>query len=216
MCIHKTMYMEKSSLTNILYLLLDFKYNKLNKVTSLWRYAMRVISGVAKGKKLNTIEGNDTRPTTDRLKETLFNIISLDVRDCNFLDLFSGSGAIGIEALSRGAKSCYFIDNSKQCCEIINMNLKNTNLLSKANVIKSDCSNAISSINKTFDIIFIDAPYYKDKTNSLLQQIKQTEVLSKDGMIIVEQGSKDDLPNIDGIEIIKIKKFKTTTFVFIK
>ena len=87
---------------------------------------MRVIAGKAKGHKLKTIEGLQTRPTTDRMKETLFNVIAFDLLQCRFLDLFSGSGAIGIEALSRGAKECVFVEKSKESCHIIDENLKHT------------------------------------------------------------------------------------------
>jgi 16S rRNA (guanine966-N2)-methyltransferase len=177
---------------------------------------MRVISGIAKGKKLDTIKGSETRPTTDRLKETLFNIINLEIKNSNFLDLFSGSGAIGIEALSRGAKECHFVELSKECCKIINANLINTNLINKATVINCDCQTYIKSTNKKFDIIFIDAPYSLGVIPKLLQYIVSLKLLNDNGFIIVEQSSKDEIPETEGLEIFKIKKFKTTAFVLIK
>ena len=177
---------------------------------------MRVISGEARGRKLKTIEGLRTRPTTDRLKETLFNIINLDIKDSEFLDLYSGSGAIGIEAISRGAKTSYFIENYTDCISVINENLKNLGFQERAFVIKQDCKQFIENTNKKFDLIFMDPPYIKNYSKEILLKILNENILKKDGTIIIEQSSDSELPNINGLEIVKIKKFKTTYFIFIK
>jgi 16S rRNA (guanine966-N2)-methyltransferase len=177
---------------------------------------MRVISGIAKGTKLSTVEGLETRPTTDRLKETLFNMINSELNDCIFLDLFSGSGAIGIEALSRGAKKCYFIDSSIKCVGVIKENLKNTKLELNAEIIKIDCHKFTSTCLHRFDIIFTDAPYYKNHTENILINILNRKLLNKNGFIIVEQGAKEDLPQIEGLSIFKVKKNKTTNFIFLR
>ena len=126
---------------------------------------MRVISGSARGHKLKAPEGLTTRPTTDRIKESLFNIIAGDLYQCKFLDLFSGSGAMGIEALSRGADKAVFVDKDRKSISIINDNLKATRLDNKAQVLNCDVSTAVSklkSLNEKFDIIFMDPPYGKD------------------------------------------------------
>ena len=121
---------------------------------------MRVIAGSAKRLQLKTIEGMDTRPTTDRIKETLFNMISAYIADSNFLDLFSGSGAIGIEALSRGAACAVFVEQSKKAMECIKENLRYTKLADKAEVYETDVLNALNRLEgkKTFDYIFMDPP----------------------------------------------------------
>jgi len=111
---------------------------------------MRVIAGKAKGHKLKTIEGFHTRPTTDRIKETLFNMIAFDLPQCQFLDLFSGSGAIGIEALSRGAQQCVFVEKSKESCEMITENLEHTKLQQYAVLLQKDVEEALSSLKSQY------------------------------------------------------------------
>lgn len=123
---------------------------------------MRVIAGAAKGHKLQTIEGLNTRPTTDRIKETLFNIIAFDLPESRFLDLFSGSGAIGIEALSRGADTAVFVEQAAECQKVITENLTHTKLMERARLIKSDVLTGLAQLSaeqETFDIIFMDPPY---------------------------------------------------------
>ena len=124
-------------------------------------YHMRVIAGSAKRLQLKTIEGMDTRPTTDRIKETLFNMISAYIADSNFLDLFSGSGAIGIEALSRGAACAVFVEQSKKAMECNKENLRYTKLADNAEVYETDVHTALNRLvgKKTFDYIFVDPPY---------------------------------------------------------
>lgn len=175
---------------------------------------MRVIAGIARGCKLNTISGYKTRPTTDRLKESLFNIINNEIQGSIFLDLFSGSGAIGIEALSRGASKCYFVDNSSECINIIKKNLVKTTLISKGIVIKSNCIDFLCKPNEQFNIIFMDPPYEYKEVETILIKVKKT--LSNKGFIIVEQSSMSKLPTIDDFSIFKLKKYKTTTFVFLE
>jgi 16S rRNA (guanine966-N2)-methyltransferase len=121
---------------------------------------MRVIAGSARSLPLKTIEGLETRPTTDRIKETLFNMLQTEISGCRFLDLYSGSGAIGIEALSRGAKEAYFVERSKECVECIKYNLKFTHLEDRAVVMEQDVLSALNRISKAepFDIVLIDAP----------------------------------------------------------
>lgn len=178
---------------------------------------MRVISGSARGTKLNAPEGINTRPTTDRIKESLFNIIAFDLYECDFLDLFSGSGAIGIEALSRGANNAVFVDENKDSIKVINSNLNKTNLLTKASVINMDAQSAIKSLsnkNAKFDIIFMDPPYNKDLIYNTLKIILKCNVLNKDGYIITEQSLDEDVNDIDGFKIIRVKNYRTTKMTF--
>ncbi len=182
---------------------------------------MRVISGQARGHKLKTPEGMNTRPTTDKIKESLFNMISEDIYDSDFLDLFCGSGQIGIEALSRGAKSAVFVDKSHICKEITKSNLIFTKLINKAEVYKQDYALAISGLSekgKKFDIIFIDPPYEGGFNESVLAKIYEADLLKPDGFIILEKSSEIEinLDEIKGLHIYRTKDYKTTSFVFLR
>ncbi len=180
---------------------------------------MRVISGSARGLKLNAPEGLSTRPTTDRIKESLFNIIAFELYGSRFLDLFSGSGGIGIEALSRGAAKAVFVDDAKSSVDIINSNLKKARLSDKALVIQKKADAAISYLQKkgeVFDIIFMDPPYNRGFINSTLYSILVSNILSPDGFIIAEQSIEDDIPQIDGLEVYRIKDYKITKMTFLK
>ena len=145
---------------------------------------MRVIAGAAKGHNLQTIEGLATRPTTDRIKETLFNIIAFDLPECSFLDLFAGSGGIGIEALSRGASEAVFVDASAECQAVITDNLKHTKLQDRAKLMKTDVLSALDKLaaeGKSFDIIFMDPPYESELYGPVLQKIVETNILKQEG-----------------------------------
>lgn len=180
---------------------------------------MRVISGSARGLKLKSPEGLKTRPTTDRIKESLFNIISNDLLEVNFLDLFSGSGAIGIEALSRGADKVIFIENSKEAFNTIKENLEKAKFISKAQIYNQDYITALNQIKKTgilFDIIFMDPPYSQNIVENALKIIENLNILKKDGIIICEQHINDFVPNLSGFENYRTKLYKTTKIVFFK
>lgn len=178
---------------------------------------MRVISGTARGLKLKAPEGTNTRPTTDRIKESLFNIIAPYIQETVFLDLFSGSGAIGIEALSRGAKKGIFIDSSKESYEIIKQNISSARFLEKSEVYNIDCLSAIDKLadkKMCFDIIFMDPPYSKDFVQPILSKIKLKNLLKEDGIIICEQHIDDEIPIIKGLNNYRIKEYKITKMVF--
>ena len=148
---------------------------------------MRVISGTARGTNLETLEGNNTRPTLDRVKEALFNIIQCNIVDANVLDLFSGSGALGIEALSRGAKACIMCDKSYEAIQIINKNIRKTHLEEKAKVIKNDYKKTLELLQgQKFEVIFIDPPYALDIAVSSIKYIIEFNLLADDGIIILE------------------------------
>jgi len=177
---------------------------------------MNVIAGSARSLKLKAPNGIHTRPTGARVKESLFNIIANSLYEADFLDLFSGSGAIGIEALSRGAANAVFVDNCSKSIDIINQNLKFTKLSDKADIIKADAVNAIYNINKKFDIIFMDPPYYKGLTQQTLTAINDKKILKKDGFIIAEQALDEPEPYVEGLKIFRIKKYKNSKMTFIE
>lgn len=179
---------------------------------------MRVVSGSARGLKLRAPDGLDTRPTADRIKESLFNIISNDLYNIDFLDIYSGSGAIGIEALSRGAKKAVFIDLSEKSREIIEYNLKKAHFSEKAEIIKKDALLAVFGLGKEkrkFDVIFMDPPYKKGLVEKTLKAVLNLEILKKDGFIIAEQSSEEPLISVDGFKVMRIKKYNKIKLTFI-
>ena len=150
---------------------------------------MRVIAGLAKRTVLTAPEGQQTRPTADRVKENLFNIISPYVRDAVFLDLFCGSGAIGIEALSRGAGGVVFVDNSEVALNATKVNLTRTKLTSRAKVLNASALAAVAYLEKnnfSFDIIFMDPPYGQAILNQTLDAICNSTLLRPNGILIIE------------------------------
>ena len=120
---------------------------------------MRIITGIARGKQLKTLEGEATRPTSEKVKEAVFSAIQFDIEGRRFLDLFAGSGQIGIEALSRGAEMCVFVDSNRESQNIIKENLQNTNLFSKSRVVNMDSLAYVDRCTDIFDIAFLDPPY---------------------------------------------------------
>ena len=181
---------------------------------------MRVIAGSAKRMPLKTVEGMDTRPTTDRIKETLFNMISEYLADSYFLDLFSGSGAIGIEALSRGAAHASFVEQNKKATSCIRENLKFTRLDDRAEVYETDVINALSRMEgkRVFDYIFMDPPYNQLLEKKVLEYLRKSSLLSEDALIIVEASLETDFSyaNSLGFSIIKEKVYKTNKHVFLE
>lgn len=181
---------------------------------------MRVIAGSAKRLQLKTLDGMDTRPTTDRIKETLFNMLSPYLYDCIFLDLFAGSGGIGIEALSRGAMEAVFVEKNPKAMACIRENLKYTRLDRKALTISSDVMTALYRLEgeKQFDFIFMDPPYNQELEEKVLEYLADSQLLSDEGVIIVEASkdtSFDYLAEL-GFALIKEKVYKTNKHVFIE
>ncbi len=180
---------------------------------------MRVIAGSARSIPLICPEGDGTRPTTDRIKETLFNVIQNDVPGAVFVDLFAGSGACGIEALSRGASKAYFIDNNKQAIAAIEANLKKTRLEDRALVLKQDGVTAITySIHEDVDVVFMDPPYGKGFDQMVFQAMRDAKCITKDTMIIAEEEAAYDFSYVEtlGFSIIKEKIYKSNKHVFFK
>ena len=182
---------------------------------------MRVIAGTARRLPLVTPKGMETRPTTDRIKETLFNILQNDLPSCHFLDLFAGSGAIGIEALSRGAAKAVFVDNSKEALSCIRQNLEKTHLADRAIVIGQDCAGAIHALDAKkmhFDIIFMDPPYQLNAEKEVLTAIADSKIADEDTQIIIEatldrEFSEDELACFD---VVRVKEYKTNKHIFLQ
>ncbi len=182
---------------------------------------MRVIAGKARRILLKTMDGLDTRPTTDRIKETLFNIINTRLADCDFLDLFSGSGAIGIEALSRGAKSAVFVENNKAAVTCIRTNLKNTNLNSAAEILQLDAVASIRALElqgKVFDVVFMDPPYNQLIEKTVLELLQNSSIIYCNTIIIVEASLETEFDYLENTKfrMIKQKEYKTNKHLFIE
>lgn len=166
---------------------------------------MRVIAGKARGKNLKAPQGLETRPTSDKTREAVFGSIQFDITDASFLDVFAGSGAMGIEALSRGAKEAFFIDNSKEAVSCINENLKFTGL--NGVVLRDDSLAVLKRIDKRFDFIFVDPPYKSGIYESVIRIVCERELLNDDGKLILEHDGTLDVSDIECIEIVKEKKY---------
>ena len=178
---------------------------------------MRVIAGSARSLPLKTPEGMDTRPTTDRIKETLFNMLQTKVGGSVFVDLFSGSGGIGIEALSRGANKAYFIEYDKKALACIRDNLNFTKFNEKAMVINADVCSAVDRITEEADIIFMDPPYESGLDEAVLRLLKNAVCVTTDTLIIVEASLNRDVAEYEacGFYVSKEKKYKTNKHVFL-
>ncbi len=183
-------------------------------------YIVRVIAGKARRVALKTIEGFDTRPTTDRIKETLFNMIQPYIYGVRFLDLFSGSGAIGIEALSRGADLAVFVENNRNAVNCIKENLKSTKLISEAKIMESDVIAALQALEDTecFDYIFMDPPYNQGFEEQVFEYLSDSSLVTEETVIILETSLHTELEYLEewGYQIVKTKEYKTNKHVFIE
>lgn len=181
---------------------------------------MRVIAGKARRLNLKTLPGLDTRPTTDRIKETLFNILQPYMAECSFLDLFSGSGGIGIEALSRGAGHAVFVEKNPKACVCIRHNLSFTRLADDAKVLNMDVLQALRSMEgrECFDCIFMDPPYKMGLEEQVLDYLKESSLVSGDTLFVVEADlyTSFDYAESMGYEILREKTYKTNKHVFLK
>lgn len=155
---------------------------------------MRVITGKARGVQLKTPQGMQTRPTTDRVKEALFSIIQFEIPGASVLDLFGGTGQLGIEALSRGAKRAVFVDEREDACKIIRENLKRTKLDDCASVVRSDYLSYLKRCKETFQIILLDPPYAEVFLENSLKMITEIDILQSDGIIVAEYPVGKELP----------------------
>lgn len=182
---------------------------------------MRVIAGSRRHLVLKTVPGMAVRPTQDRTKETLFNILNPYLADCRFLDLFSGSGAIGIEALSRGAKDVVMVEQSPDSLACIKDNLKTTKLTEEARLLSMDVFRALPLLEaegRAFDIIFMDPPYDKELEKQVLTWLAASCLVNEETMIVVEASLQTDFSYLDdlGLEMFREKKYKNNRHVFIQ
>lgn len=181
---------------------------------------MRVISGTAKGTILYSLEGDNTRPTLDRVKESLFNMLQMDIQEAEILDLFSGSGGLAIEALSRGAKMVVLCDKSKDAINIIEKNLEKTHLKEKAIVIKDDYKKTLNFLKNKFkfDFIFLDPPYAGDMVKNAVDEIISLDLLKKDGTIIIETDEEkrilDQIQDLN-INVCDLRKYGRVKLIFL-
>ena len=181
---------------------------------------MRIIAGTARSLPLKTIEGKDTRPTTDKTKETLFNVMQFDVPGAYFLDLFAGSGQIGLEALSRGAAHAVFVENSRKAASCIEDNIRFTKFDKVSKLMMTDAVTAVRTLEGKykFDIVFMDPPYNKELEKEVLIALSDSDILKDDTLIVVEASNDTDFDYLTefGYEIVKEKIYKTNKHVFIK
>ncbi len=184
---------------------------------------MRIVSGSMRGTKLYTLDGMDvTRPTLDRVKESLFNILNFKIKESIVLDLFAGSGALGLEAISRGAEKTYFCDSSFEAIKIINKNIEKTRCKDKTVVIQKDYKKALEKFEKDalkFDIIFLDPPYKTDYTKESIKLILEKNLLNEDGIIIIETDiEKEVLGEIQdfSVDIYDVRKYGRVSLIFIR
>lgn len=182
---------------------------------------MRIISGSARGTKLVTLQGENTRPTLDRVKEALFSIIQNRIIDSNVLDLFSGSGALGLETLSRGAKLAVLCDNNIEAIKIINQNIEKTKMKDKTIVINDNytkCLQMLKNKNMKFDLIFLDPPYKTNFAINALKIILNLDLVADDGIIIIETEDEERetkyIEQID-ININDIRKYGRVKLMFL-
>lgn len=181
---------------------------------------MRVIAGKARRLELKTVPGMETRPTTDRIKETLFNMLQYDLADSRFLDLFSGSGAIGIEALSRGAAEAVFVEKNPKACACIKENLAFTKLSQDGKLLSMDVLQALRSLEKggVFDFIFMDPPYGMELERQVLEYLKDSKLADENTLIIVEADLATEFDYVEawGYELRRSKEYKTNKHVFLQ
>lgn len=165
---------------------------------------MRVVAGKARGLTLETIEGDSTRPTRDVVREALFSILMNYIPDSRFLDLFAGSGAIGIEALSRGAASAMFVDLNSKCTQVIKRNLEKAKFSELAEVYNTDYKKAINKMKpKSFDVIYVDPPYNREMGIDAITRLYEADILGDDGIIVLETDTNEIVPD----EILGYEKF---------
>ena len=172
---------------------------------------MRVIAGSARSVPLKTLDGLSTRPTTDRVKTSLFNIIQFEIEGREALDLFAGSGALGIEALSRGAKHAVFVDQNPEAVRVIRENLTKTKLLPNAEIVRSEALSYLRNCQKCFDLIFLDPPYAENLLENALNCISEIDILKSGGIILCERPSdKQELEAIPGLTKSKDYRYGKT------
>lgn len=179
---------------------------------------MRIITGSAKGKKLQSLEGDATRPTSERIKEAVFSSIQFDIEGRRVLDLFAGSGQMGLEALSRGAERATFIDLSREAMEVVKQNAKTTGFFDQSHFLVSDWRNYIrkASGREQYDLVFVDPPYAMECCADAAAYLKKTELIIPGAIVVLESGEEEvlmDDPRLSGYRVIKSTHYGKKTFV---
>lgn len=171
---------------------------------------MRIIAGTRRGHKLLDFPGADIRPTTDRVKESMFNLIQDRLRDAEVLDLFGGSGALSFEALSRGARHAVLLDIDPRSVDLIRRNADKLSFADRVLVLQTDARAYLPAVQARFDIIFLDPPYNKGFVKPLLREIAAQDILTSAGIAVLESDSSDDHGEIPGLSIRKQRKYGRT------
>ncbi len=174
---------------------------------------MRIIAGRAGGLKLKSLKGKDVRPTLDRVKESMFNIIAFDLPGAEVLDLFSGFGSLGIEALSRGAAKSDFVEINKAHLKVIEQNLKKAKLFDLAKLYNQDVYLYLKNCSQKYDIIFMDPPYKKDMSAEAIKLIIENDLLKEKGLIISERAETENVEEYRELKIIKNKKYGNSLII---
>ncbi|MBQ7500774.1 MAG: 16S rRNA (guanine(966)-N(2))-methyltransferase RsmD [Clostridia bacterium] len=178
---------------------------------------MRIITGSARGTRLKTLEGDNTRPTAERVKEAVFSMIQFEIEGRRILDLFAGSGQMGLEALSRGAERAVFVDSSREACDIIKYNISKTHFEKKSTVRCTDYAAYIRTApgNEKFDIVFVDPPYDAHLAARALSKLASSDLLSDTAIIVMETGSEPDTEEYGQFEVSKTARYAKTTHITI-
>lgn len=182
---------------------------------------MRVIAGTRRRLSLETLDSEETRPTTDRIKETLFNMLQFDVPGTRFLDLFAGSGGIGIEALSRDARFCTFCELNKKAAAVLERNIARTRFQEQSEILRGDyqiCLQKLKSRGRQYDIVFMDPPYQQGMAVRAMQLMRESPIVSEDTLFIIEAEKSEDFSLLeqDGYEILREKIYKSNKHVFLR
>ena len=179
---------------------------------------LKIITGKAKGKLIKTLEGEATRPTSQRIKEALLSSIQFDIENRRVLDLFAGSGGLGLEAMSRGASECMFVDLSREAIDIVKANAKATGFFESCRYLASDARNYIrkASGREKFDLVFIDPPYSLECCREVLMKLKDSGILADGAIVAIEGGGEViDESSLLGFEVLKSSRYGSKTFLLI-
>ena len=181
---------------------------------------LKIITGTAKGRVLKTLEGEATRPTSERIKEAMFSSIQFDIENRRVLDLFAGCGQLGLEALSRGAESCMFIDSSREAMDIVKANVALTGFSKSCRYLVSDARNYLrkASGKEVFDLVFIDPPYALECCTEIMQKLASGGLLAKGALVVSESGTEVIVPaKLPEFEVTKSRSYgkKTSLNIFL-
>ncbi|ACL69769.1 16S rRNA (guanine(966)-N(2))-methyltransferase RsmD [Halothermothrix orenii] len=177
---------------------------------------MRIISGIARGRRLKSIRGSGTRPTTDRVKEALFNILGQSVIETDVLDLFAGFGSLGLEALSRGANSAVFVEKNYRNVNVINDNIKLCGFEELADVVKKDVFTYLRETGSDFDVIFMDPPYHKKLANKAVGLIVAGRIIREQGLIVIEHHPGEEIITPEELDLITNREYGKSGITILK